>query len=107
LEKYHRNFVRSGAALNPAQKAKLREINKELALAELAFGQNVLDETNSYQKVVDNEADLAGLPESVRQAAAETNTVKTVNCAKNCCWLIPPGPTTMMPKIIKPLSIRS
>jgi Zn-dependent oligopeptidases len=72
LEKYHRNFVRSGAALNPAQKAKLREINKELALAELAFGQNVLDETNSYQKVVDNEADLAGLPESVRQAAAET-----------------------------------
>ena len=72
LEKYHRNFVRSGAVLNPAQKAKLREINKELALAELAFGQNVLDETNSYQKVVDNEADLAGLPESVRQAAAET-----------------------------------
>ncbi|HJV77874.1 MAG TPA: M3 family metallopeptidase [Paludibacter sp.] len=72
LEKYHRNFIRSGAALNPEQKAKLREINKELGLAQLAFGQNVLDETNSYQKVVDNEADLAGLPESVRQAAAET-----------------------------------
>ncbi len=72
LEKYHRNFIRSGAALNPEQKAKLREINKELGLAQLAFGQNVLDETNSYQKIVDNEADLAGLPESVRQAAAET-----------------------------------
>ena len=72
LEKYHREFVRSGAALNAAQKAKLREINKELSMAELTFGQNVLDETNSYQKVVDNEADLAGLPESVRQAAAES-----------------------------------
>jgi len=72
LEKYHREFVRSGAALNAIQKAKLREINKELSMAELTFGQNVLDETNSYQKVVDNEADLAGLPESVRQAAAES-----------------------------------
>jgi len=72
LEKYHRNFIRSGAALNPEQKARLREINKELGLAQLAFEQNVLDETNSYQKVVGKEADLAGLPESVRQAAAET-----------------------------------
>lgn len=71
LERYHRNFIRSGAALNPAQKEKLRAINKELGLVELAFGQNVLDETNSYKKVVDKESDLAGLPQSVRQAAAE------------------------------------
>ncbi len=71
LEKYYRNFVRSGAALNPAQKIELRKINKELGLAELAFGQNVLDETNSYHKFINNEADLAGLPEGVRQAAAE------------------------------------
>ena len=71
LEKYHRNFIRSGAALNTAQKTKLREINKELGLAELAFGQNVLDETNAFKKVVSTEAELAGLPESVRQAAAE------------------------------------
>ncbi|MDP4239049.1 MAG: M3 family metallopeptidase [Bacteroidota bacterium] len=72
LEKYHRNFIRSGASLHPEQKARLREINKELGLAQLAFEQNVLNETNSYQKIVENEADLAGLPESVRQAAAET-----------------------------------
>ncbi len=72
LEKYYRDFIRSGAALNDEDKAKLRVINKELGLAELAFGQNVLDETNSYKKVVENEAELAGLPESVRQAAAET-----------------------------------
>jgi len=71
LEKIHREFVRSGAALNPEQKAKLRGINKELGLAELAFGQNVLDETNAYKKVIEDGADLAGLPTSVRQAAAE------------------------------------
>ena len=71
LEKYHRNFIRSGAALNPEQKAKLREINKELGLAELAFGQNVLDETNVYKKLISNKAELAGLPESVLQAASE------------------------------------
>jgi len=71
LEKYHRNFIRSGAALNPEQKIKLRSINKELGLAQLAFGKNVLDETNSYKKVIDSESDLAGLPESVRQSAAE------------------------------------
>jgi peptidyl-dipeptidase Dcp len=71
LEKYHRNFIRSGAALNSEQKAKLREINKELSLAELQFGQNVLDETNSYQKVIENKAELVGLPENVIQTAAE------------------------------------
>ena len=71
LEKYHRNFIRSGAALNPEQKEKLRAINKELGLAQLAFGKNVLDETNAFKKVIDKESDLAGLPESVRQAAAE------------------------------------
>ena len=71
LEKYHRNFIRSGAALNPEQKTKLRAINKELGLAQLAFGKNVLDETNAYKKVVSSKTELAGLPESVIQAAAE------------------------------------
>ncbi len=72
LENYYKNFIRSGAALGEAEKARLREINKELGLAQLAFGQNVLAETNAYQKVIENEKDLAGLPQSVRDAAAET-----------------------------------
>lgn len=71
LEKYHRNFIRSGASLNPQQKEKLRAINKELGLAEIAFGQNVLAETNAYKKVIDKKEELAGLPEGVIQAAAE------------------------------------
>lgn len=71
LDDYYKNFIRSGAALNPAQKELLRTINKELGLAELEFGQNVLAETNAYRKVITNEPDLAGLPEGVRQAAAD------------------------------------
>ena len=71
LDDYYKNFIRSGAALNPAQKESLRTINKELGLAELEFGQNVLAETNAYKKVITNESDLAGLPEGVRQAAAD------------------------------------
>ncbi len=71
LEKYYKNFVRRGAALDEQGKARLREINKELSLAELDFGKNVLAEINAYKHYVTDEADLAGLPESVKQAAAE------------------------------------
>ena len=72
LEKYHRNFVRNGAELSATDKQRLSEINKELSLSELLFGKNVLAETNAYKKVIENEEELAGLPEAVRQAAAET-----------------------------------
>lgn len=71
LEKYYKNFVRSGADLNPADKEKLREINKKLSLAELTFGQNLLADNNAYQKFVTNKEELKGLPESVVQSAAE------------------------------------
>ncbi len=72
LEKYYKNFIRSGAALNDAQKSQLREINKELSSAELTFAQNVLAETNAYKKFVSNKDELKGLPEGVIQAAAES-----------------------------------
>lgn len=71
LDKYYKAFVRGGADLSDDNKSRLREINKELSMAELTFGQNVLEETNAYQKVIDNEAELVGLPQSVKQAAAE------------------------------------
>lgn len=71
LEKYYKDFIRQGAALNEEDKARLRDINKELGLAQLNFGQNILAETNAYQKFISNENELAGLPESIKQAAAE------------------------------------
>ncbi len=70
-DKYYREFVRGGAALDEEQKAKLREINKELSLLTLQFGDNVLKEDNDFELVIDNEENLSGLPENVITAAAE------------------------------------
>lgn len=72
VEKYYKSFVRSGIALNAAQKDRLREINKELSLLSLSFGKNLLAETNNYELVIDNSKDLAGLPSDVINIAAET-----------------------------------
>lgn len=68
--RYYTNFVRAGAKLDAEAKARLSEINQRLAQLFTRFTQNVLaDETNHYI-VLESEADLAGLPESVRTAAA-------------------------------------
>ncbi|MDR1227391.1 MAG: M3 family metallopeptidase [Prevotellaceae bacterium] len=70
LEETYGKFVRGGANLNAEQKAKLREVNEKLSLLTLKFAQNTLAETNGFTLVVDNEADLAGLPQSLIAAAA-------------------------------------
>lgn len=71
LENAYKNFVRGGANLNPADKDKLRKINEELSVLSVKFGENVLKETNKFELVIEDQADLAGLPESVITAAAE------------------------------------
>ncbi len=71
LEKYYKRFIRSGAALNEDDKAILRTINKDLSQASLDFGQNLLAENNAYQRFVTDTDELAGLPTSVIDAAAE------------------------------------
>ncbi|MEO9849615.1 MAG: M3 family metallopeptidase [Reichenbachiella sp.] len=70
LRKTYLGFVRSGANLNEADKKKYRELSNSLAMASLKFGENVLAETNSYELILENEADLAGLPEGAIDAAA-------------------------------------
>jgi len=70
-EDYYKNFIRSGIALDETQKARLREINKQLDLLSLSFGDNLLAETNNYQLVVDNKNDLAGLPDDMLETAAQ------------------------------------
>lgn len=72
LEKYYKDFVRGGANLEENKKARFREINEELSLLSIKFGQNVLKETNRFEMVIENEEDLAGLPDAVITAAAET-----------------------------------
>ena len=72
LEKYYKDFVRGGANLSVEAMEKLREINKELSLLYVRFGENILKEDNAFQLVVEDEADLAGLPQTVIKSASET-----------------------------------
>ncbi|GAB6012203.1 M3 family metallopeptidase [Viscerimonas tarda] len=71
IEKYYKEFVRSGVALGAAQKNRLREINKELGLLSLKFGENLLAETNNFRLVIDKQADLSGLPADVVEVASQ------------------------------------
>ena len=71
LDKYYRRFVRGGALLNSEQKKRLIEIDKQLSLATIQFGDNSLAETNAFTLLINNEADLAGLPEDIKSAASE------------------------------------
>ncbi|MDD2315444.1 MAG: M3 family metallopeptidase [Proteiniphilum sp.] len=69
-EKYYEGFENSGATLTPEGKEQYRALSMELSKATLDFGQNNLRETNAYEMLLTNEADLAGLPASVTEAAA-------------------------------------
>ena len=72
VEKLYKQFVRSGALLSAADQEKLKALNAELADLFIAFNRNLLSATNEWYLVVDNVADLAGLPASnVANAADE------------------------------------
>ena len=69
LDKQYKSFARNGANLNEEDKNKLREIDAKLSTLSLKFGENVLAETNAFELHITNENDLAGLPESEKEAA--------------------------------------
>ncbi len=64
-----RDFRLGGAELPDDKKARFAEIQEQQAALATRFSENVLDATNDYQLVVENEADLAGLPDDIRQVA--------------------------------------
>jgi oligopeptidase A len=72
LEKTIDEFRRHGAELDDGGKARLKAIDQELSLLTTKFGQNVLDSTNAFELVVPDDARLAGLPESAKEAARES-----------------------------------
>ena len=71
LDKKYKSFSRNGANLNDDKKKRLREIDSELSKLKLNFGENILAETNKYEKHLTNENDLDGLPEGEKEAAAQ------------------------------------
>jgi len=80
---YYTNFVRAGARLSPESKARLSEINQKLAGLYTKFSQNVLAEETDQFIVLKSEDELAGLPQSIRDAAAAAATTK-----KQTGWVI-------------------
>ncbi|MEB2776239.1 M3 family metallopeptidase [Algoriphagus sp. D3-2-R+10] len=71
LEKTYKSFVRNGAKLKGEEADQLRKIDQELAQVSLMFGENVLAETNKFVHFVDQESDLEGLPDGIKEAAAQ------------------------------------
>ena len=71
VERYHTDFVRSGAALSDDEKARMKEINAELANLGTQFSQNVLAEVNDSAVIVDTAEELDGLTPAQISAAAD------------------------------------
>ena len=72
LEKSYDGFVRSGALLDEKGKQRLRELTEEAGRLSLTFSQYLLKENKAFELNITDEAQLDGLPESVRETAAET-----------------------------------
>ena len=71
LTETYKDYEKSGATLPEDKKAELKKINSRISELQLKFEQNVLKETAAFNLVVDNEADLSGLPEAAKEAAAQ------------------------------------
>jgi len=70
IEEYYTDFVRAGSQLSELEKARMQEINAELATLQTRFSQNVLSEVNAAAIIVDTREELAGLSEGQIEAAA-------------------------------------
>lgn len=70
LERYHSNFIRSGANLKGDERRRMAEISSELATLGTQFSQNILADENAYELVLEKGDDLAGLPDFLISAAA-------------------------------------
>jgi len=83
LEETKKNFVRSGIDLDEASQARLRDINAELATITTRFRDNLLEETNNFELLVTDRADLGNLPSSLIALAAEEAGRRGHDCE---CW---------------------
>ena len=83
LEETYKRFVRSGANLDDRSQTRLREINAELATLSQQFQENLLDETNNFELLVNDVADLGDLPASLVALAADEAKRRGHDCE---CW---------------------
>ncbi|SMO33124.1 peptidyl-dipeptidase Dcp [Saccharicrinis carchari] len=71
LEDSYKGFERKGALLTGEDRERYRAITTELSKLTLHFGENVLAETNAFKLHITDPADLSGLPDAIKTAAAE------------------------------------
>lgn len=71
LDSCYDGLVRSGALLDEAGKAKLRQLTEEMGMLTLQFQQNMLKENKAFTLHITDEKDLSGLPDTAREAAAQ------------------------------------
>jgi peptidyl-dipeptidase Dcp len=76
IERYHTDFVRSGANLSEDQKTRVKAINAEMATLTTKFGQNTLAEVNDSAVIVSDRAELAGLSDEQIAGLAESAKAK-------------------------------
>ncbi len=79
LDDTYKAFIRNGANLSDEAKTEYRKVTTELSTLSLKFEENLLAETNAYQMHITNEADLAGLPDYVKEAAAQEAKSKNLD----------------------------
>lgn len=70
LEKTYKLFVKKGANLDAEKQKRLREVNEQLSMLSVKFGDNLLAETKAFKLVIDKKEELSGLPQSLIDAAA-------------------------------------
>jgi peptidyl-dipeptidase Dcp len=90
------NFVRAGAKLDAANKARMSEINQRLASLFTDFGQHVLNDEGGQMTIIENASELAGLPESFVQGAAAAAT----EAGKSGKWAILNTRSSMEPFLV-------
>ncbi|MES2634277.1 MAG: M3 family metallopeptidase [Pseudomonadota bacterium] len=80
LERVHLDFVRAGAMLSTDAQQRYAQVMQELAQVNTAFAQNVLHDETSWQLALDSEADMAGLPDFVKDAARAAAKERNLSC---------------------------
>lgn len=80
------DFCEAGADLSGDKKARLLEIDEELAKLTSQYSDHHLDSLNAFEMIVENEADLAGLPESARAAARDSAREKKLGSDAEPVW---------------------
>ncbi len=80
------DFLESGADLSTEKKTRLMELESELAEATKTFSENVLDATNAWELVVEDESEIAGLSKTARDAALESAIQKGFATKEDPKW---------------------